>query len=101
MLLCFERLFVNVSVLVSSILFCRLRTTQFYVVLGQYSTSHPSGHEEEYFISKVILHNDFDHHNYQNDIALVKLNRRVHFSKHVRPVCIPTSKSKYMLSNTF
>ena len=90
-------LFLNVITFIYFIYF-RLRTTQFYVVLGQHSTNHPAGHEEEYFVSKIILHNEFDHHNYHNDIALVKLNRRVRFSKHIRPVCIPT-KGKCRLSN--
>ena len=68
----------------------RLRTTQFKVVLGQYSPDHPSGHEEEFFVSKKIVHSDFDAYNYHNDIGLVKLNRRAQFSMHIRPVCLPT-----------
>ena len=81
--------------------FCRLRTTQFKVVLAQYSPLYPSGHEEEYFVSKKIVHNEFNHHNYHNDIALIKLNRRVQFSSHIRPVCLPTIGKCFQISFYF
>ena len=68
----------------------RLRSSQFKVVLGQYSPDHPSGHEEEFFVSKKIVHSDFDAYNYHNDIGLVNLIRRAEVSRHIRPFCLPT-----------
>ena len=68
----------------------RLHNSQFKVILAQHSPSYPSGHEEEFFVSKKLIHKDFNHNNYHNDIAVIKLNRRVQFSRHIRPVCVPT-----------
>ena len=85
-----ENLLKNLGKKINDFATFRLRTTQFKVVLGQYSPDHPSGHEEEFFVSKKIVHSDFDAYNYHNDIGLVKLNRRAEFSRHIRPVCLPT-----------
>ncbi|NP_001373185.1 mannan-binding lectin serine protease 1 isoform 1 precursor [Danio rerio] len=40
-------------------------------------------------VEKIILHPQFDPQNYNNDIALVKLNQEVALSALVRPVCLP------------
>ena len=94
MLICYVLLCAGIILYINNTPFFtlfRLRETQFYVVLGQHSPMYPSGHEEEIYVSKIILHKKFNHNNYHNDIALVKLNRRVQFSKHIRPVCLPTT----------
>ncbi|XP_053363133.1 mannan-binding lectin serine protease 1 isoform X1 [Clarias gariepinus] len=40
-------------------------------------------------VEKLILHPEFDPHNYNNDIALVKLSQEVALNELVRPVCLP------------
>lgn len=40
-------------------------------------------------VEMLILHPDFDPHNYNNDIALVKLSQEVVLNELVRPVCLP------------
>ncbi|XP_062872542.1 mannan-binding lectin serine protease 1 [Trichomycterus rosablanca] len=40
-------------------------------------------------VERLILHPDFDLHNYNNDIALVKLSQQVMLNELVRPVCLP------------
>lgn len=39
--------------------------------------------------SKIYIHNNYKRQNHQNDIALVKLNRKVKLGKYVSPVCLP------------
>lgn len=40
-------------------------------------------------VDRILLHPHFGPSNYNNDIALLKLVRRVEFSSNVRPVCLP------------
>ncbi|XP_055053069.2 mannan-binding lectin serine protease 1 [Misgurnus anguillicaudatus] len=40
-------------------------------------------------VERVVLHPQFDSHNYNNDIALVKLSMEVALSEFIRPVCLP------------
>lgn len=45
---------------------------------------------EVHRVAKVIVHRDFNEEaKYNNDIALLKLNRRLHFRQQVNPVCLP------------
>ena len=38
---------------------------------------------------KIILHENYNHNNLQNDIALMKLKRPILFNTHVSPICLP------------
>ncbi|MBN3294234.1 MASP1 protease, partial [Polypterus senegalus] len=40
---------------------------------------------------KIVLHERFDPKNYNNDIALVKLKKKVKMSQFIMPVCLPTT----------
>lgn len=35
------------------------------------------------------MHSDFDSNTYQNDIAILKLNRPATFNAYVWPICLP------------
>ncbi|XP_018604420.1 transmembrane protease serine 13a [Scleropages formosus] len=43
-----------------------------------------------YFISKIMIHENYNSHTHDYDIALVKLNDPVTFSKDIQPLCLPT-----------
>ncbi|XP_078138537.1 mannan-binding lectin serine protease 1 [Centroberyx gerrardi] len=45
-------------------------------------------------VEKIFLHPEFQPHNYNNDIALVKLREGVELNKVIRPVCLPPPQSK-------
>ncbi|XP_071395479.1 mannan-binding lectin serine protease 1, partial [Centroberyx affinis] len=45
-------------------------------------------------VEKIFLHPEFQPHNYNNDIALVKLREGVELNKLIRPVCLPPPQSK-------
>lgn len=41
-------------------------------------------------IAEIIKHSSYDPSNYNNDIALLKLDSDVEFSDILQPVCLPT-----------
>ncbi|KAM3875478.1 mannan-binding lectin serine protease 1 [Diretmus argenteus] len=45
-------------------------------------------------VDQVFLHPDFQPHNYNNDIALVKLSEGVELNEVIRPVCLPPPQSE-------
>lgn len=50
-------------------------------------------------VERVVLHPDFQPENYNNDIALLRLNQQVALSKLVRPVCLPQPQRQVLLSS--
>ncbi|XP_037329882.2 mannan-binding lectin serine protease 1 isoform X1 [Pungitius pungitius] len=43
-------------------------------------------------VEKIFLHPNFQPHNYNNDIALLRLEEQVEFTEVIRPVCLPPPK---------
>lgn len=42
-----------------------------------------------YRISAFIPHSEYDNNTYANDIAVVRTERSIEFSKNVGPICLP------------
>ncbi|CAG2116201.1 unnamed protein product, partial [Medioppia subpectinata] len=49
-----------------------------------------SPYEQIRRITHVVVHKDYVDKGFINDIALLRLNEPINYSKHVRPVCRPT-----------
>ncbi|XP_028396414.1 MAM and LDL-receptor class A domain-containing protein 2-like [Dendronephthya gigantea] len=55
--------------------------------LGEHSFNSNEGHEVDSRVERVIVHPGYSRLN--NDIALVKLSRKISFKPQLRPVCLP------------
>lgn len=61
------------------------------VRLGVYNYSAPNEeNRQEFEIAEIILHPNFKSNLVYNDIMLLKLDRKVTFTKYVRPACLYT-----------
>ena len=47
----------------------------------------------QYVVSSVLLHPNYEHRYYYNDIALLKLERKVVFNNYIMPICLPSPKA--------
>lgn len=55
------------------------------------STDTDDAHPEDFSVLEAIKHPDFRPPTVYNDIALIKLNKRVKFNRFIRPACLHTS----------
>lgn len=65
------------------------------VTFGEHDRCVDKGTETRYVVR--VLTGDFSFLNFDNDIALLRLNDRVPFSDTIRPICLPTVKGKYII----
>lgn len=48
------------------------------------------------FISKIIVHRDYNEHTNDNDIALLKLRNPLVFTAKIMPACLPTANQQFL-----
>ncbi|XP_053676849.1 venom protease-like [Anopheles nili] len=64
------------------------------VRLGELSLSSTTDEAfpEDYDVTERIPHPEYKQSSHYNDIALIKLNRKVIFSPYIRPICLPVQE---------
>ncbi|XP_017061978.1 serine protease grass-like [Drosophila ficusphila] len=54
---------------------------------------------EDFIVSKSIFHDNFLYSRLRNDIALLRLSRKVVFKDHIRPICLPLTNNLQSLTS--
>ena len=68
------------------------------VILGTHNLTDRSSKNVQIILAeKKRYHKDFNWDSFNSDIAILKLERKVHITKHVHPVCLPKSKRRKRL----
>ena len=68
------------------------------VILGTHDLSNKSAKEVQVInVNKILHHKDFEWQNLSSDIALLKLEKKVHITKYVHPVCLPVNRRRQRL----
>ena len=52
-------------------------------------------------VKNMKMHESYDKKTFENDIALIKLERKVSFTKSVYPICLPPKAKDYTNSRAF
>lgn len=50
---------------------------------------------QEFDVDQIRIHENFQRHGFLNDIALIKLNRKVDFNERIKCICLPTENDKH------
>lgn len=64
------------------------------VTFGEHNRCNATQRPETRFVIRAIP-NKFSLTNFDNDIALLRLNEKVLMSVAIKPICLPTDTSKY------
>ena len=75
-------LFLSFESISQSISFLFRKTvSKLVVVLGDHNSEEEDEGEEQRLVNQVVLHPKYSHSNYNNDLALLRLQRPVAFTK--------------------
>lgn len=69
------------------------------IVLGEHNLSKLDSTELLVGVSKWISHPNYDPNIMRNDIALIKLDKKIEFSDTILPVCFPSGVNSDAGSN--
>jgi Trypsin len=70
------------------------------VTFGEHDRCDDSMRPETRFVLRAISQK-FSYSNFDNDMALLRLNDRVPITDYIRPICLPTNKGNYAIFSLF
>ena len=95
-ILCAGSLITNRFLVTAAHCFNRVRPADILLVLGNLRSDGSSSPDQELRkIEAVYIREDFDEETYNNDIAVVSMDRRVQFTAFIRPLCLPEINEDY------
>jgi hypothetical protein len=68
------------------------------VTFGEHDRCDDSIRPETRFVLRAISQK-FSYSNFDNDMALLRLNDRVPITDYIRPICLPTNKGNYVIAS--
>lgn len=67
------------------------------VRLGDYNlNSTAETRFREFAVSNLFIHEEFNAATYDNDIAVLRLDKPTHFNSYIWPICLPTTARSYV-----
>lgn len=73
---------------------------KFSFILGQHKLYELYGHEVGFTAERIIMHPKYDNDALSNDIALVKLDKKVTFNKFMKPITLPAKNEVFAAGST-
>jgi len=64
------------------------------VLLGDYNNKEWEAVEAERGVAEIIIHPEYNNRNYDNDLALLRLDQPVDYTSYIIPICLPGSSLK-------
>ena len=82
---------------------CRFTKEKIKVTLGEYSFDQDDETlvQEKIGIRNMKNHEKYNDKTFENDIALIRLDRKVQFSKSVYPICLPPKGTDFTDTRAF
>jgi len=62
---------------------------EYRIVLGDTDRLQRTGREQEFRIVDIVLHKGWNDRTFDNDIALLRIDRPARFNSYVQPACLP------------
>lgn len=53
-----------------------------------------SQYQQEFDVEQIRIHDNFQRNGFLNDIALIKLSRKVEFNERIKCICLPTESER-------
>lgn len=68
---------------------CVKQLNSFQVIVGEHNLYIDEGSEQIFNVSKTHIHSRYSPETFENDIALIKLEKPIHFNNFTIPICLP------------
>lgn len=99
---CGATLISNTHVLTAAHCLEPFRKEEILVKLGEYDFSQSGETGDETFsVTAMKLHENYNSVTYENDIAIIRLDRPATFSKSIWPICLPDASQEFTNTRAF
>ncbi|XP_076021922.1 coagulation factor X [Genypterus blacodes] len=68
---------------------CMNQSEYIYIIVGEFDRERKEGREAIHNVATIVTHRHYKPDTYHNDIALIKLEKPIKFTKYIIPACLP------------